>query len=321
MPVRIPDDLPAKDVLSEEGIFVMEERHALGQDIRPLEIAILNLMPTKIATETQLLRLLGNTPLQVNITLFYPGSYMPKNTPQEHLLAYYVPFDGVRDRKYDGLVITGAPVEHLPFEEVFYWQELQQIMEWSLDHVFATLHLCWAAQAALYHHYGIPKHPLPEKQFGVFEHYVTRKNVRLLRGFDDTFMAPHSRHTEARREEVARESGLETLAESRESGVYLIMSVDGRQLFVFGHPEYDPLTLHLEYQRDLQKRLPIAAPRNYYPGDDPGRPPTVSWRGHANLLFSNWLNYYVYQETPFDILRVPHGAEARGTSLDEASLR
>lgn len=321
MPVRIPDDLPAKDVLSSENIFVMEERRAVHQDIRPLEIAVLNLMPTKIATETQLLRLLGNTPLQVNITLFHPSSYQPKSTPQEHLLAFYLSFDRIRERKFDGLVVTGAPVEHLPFEEVFYWQELQEIMDWSLHHAYATLHICWGAQAALYHHYGIPKHSLPEKQFGIFEHNVTRQNVKLLRGFDDTFLAPHSRHTEARREDIARESGLEILAESRDCGVYLVVSGDGRQVFVPGHPEYDPLTLHLEYQRDLRRGLPIAIPRNYYPDDDPGRPPTVRWRGHANLLFSNWLNYYVYQETPYDIQRVPHGSEDGGRGLAEGRGR
>ncbi|MDQ7839735.1 MAG: homoserine O-succinyltransferase [bacterium] len=308
MPVRISDDLPAKDVLMSENIFVMEERRALHQDIRPLEIAVLNLMPTKIATETQLLRLLGNTPLQINITLFYPDSYQPKNTPAEHLLAFYQPFAQIRERKFDGLVITGAPVEHLPFEEVDYWQELQEIMDWSLSHVFAALHICWGAQAALYYHYGIPKHPLPVKQFGVFEHYVTRQNIKLLRGFDDTFYAPHSRHTEVESEAIARVSDLEILSQSRGSGVYLIISRDGHQVFVLGHPEYDSLTLHGEYQRDLRRGLPITIPRNYYQDDAPDRPPVVRWRGHANLLYSNWLNYYVYQETPYDLRRIPHGS-------------
>lgn len=315
MPVRIPDDLPAKDVLMSENIFVMEERRAVHQDIRPLEIAVLNLMPTKIATETQLLRLLGNTPLQINITLFYPNSHQPKNTPEEHLLAFYQSFDQIRERKFDGLVITGAPVEHLPFEEVDYWQELQEIMDWSLGHVFATLHICWGAQAALYYHYGIPKQPIPQKQFGVFEHYVTRQNIKLLRGFDDTFYAPHSRHTEVERDAIERVSNLEILSQSRVSGVYLIISRDGHQVFVLGHPEYDPLTLHWEYQRDLRRGLPIAIPRNYYPDDAPDRPPVVHWRGHANLLFSNWLNYYVYQETPYDLRRIPHGSEEESRDL------
>ncbi|MBM3471129.1 MAG: homoserine O-succinyltransferase [Armatimonadetes bacterium] len=315
MPVRIPDDLPAKEVLMGENIFVMEERRAEHQDIRPLEIATLNLMPTKIATETQLIRLLGNTPLQINITLFYPNSYQPKNTPEEHLLAFYQTFGQIRERKFDGLVITGAPVEHLPFEEVDYWPELQEIMDWSLRHVFATLHICWGAQAALYHHYGIPKRPLPQKQFGVFPHHVARQNVKLLRGFDDTFYAPHSRHTEVDCEAVARASDLEILSQSNDSGIYLIISRDGHQVFVLGHPEYDPLTLHLEYQRDLRRGLRISIPRNYYPDDVPGRLPVVRWRGHANLLFSNWLNYYVYQETPYDLRRIPHGSDEEDAGL------
>jgi homoserine O-succinyltransferase len=304
MPVNIANDLPAKEILENENIFVMSEDRAVHQDIRPLEIAVLNLMPTKITTETQLLRLMGNTPLQTNITLFYPNSHQSKNTPEEHLLAFYQSFDQIRERKFDGLIITGAPVEQKPFEEVDYWNELKEIMDWSLTNVFASLFICWGAQAGLYHFYHVPKYPLPTKMFGVFEHTTAHKNVKLLRGFDDVFYAPHSRHTEVRREDIEKAPELEILAESETAGIYLAISRNGHQVFVPGHPEYDPLTLKSEYDRDVKKGLPINVPQNYYPNDDPSQPPFVLWRGHANLLYSNWLNYYVYQETPFDLRRI-----------------
>jgi homoserine O-succinyltransferase len=305
MPVKIPNHLPAKEVLTNENIFIMDENRALRQDIRPLEIAILNLMPTKIVTETQLLRLIGNTPLQIDITLFYPDSHHSKNTPKEHLLSFYEPFHNIRDRKFDGLIITGAPVELLPFEEVDYWDELKEIMDWSLTNVFASLYICWGAQAGLFHHYGIPKHALPEKMFGVFPNKKMRENIRLMRGFDDVFYAPHSRHTEVRREDILNEPELEILADSEEAGVYIIKSLSNHQVFIPGHPEYDPLTLHSEYMRDIERGLPIQVPKNYYPDDDPTREPIVQWRGHANLLYFNWLNYYVYQDTPFNLERIP----------------
>jgi homoserine O-succinyltransferase len=301
MPIKIPNQLPATDTLRNENIFVMDEERAVHQDIRPLKIAILNLMPTKITTETQLLRLLGNTPIQVEITLVRTSTYQSKNTSTEHLLTFYETFDQVQDLRFDGLVITGAPVEQMPFEEVDYWEELKMIMEWGRRHVFSTFHICWGAQAGLYHWYGIPKYPLPAKQFGVFPHRVLQKNVRLLRGFDDTFYAPHSRHTEVRRVDIEKVPELDILAESEEAGIYIVASQDGRQVFVTGHSEYDPLTLKGEYDRDVALGLPIAVPSNYYPNDDPSRMPQVRWRGHANLLFANWLNYYVYQETPYDL--------------------
>ncbi len=301
MPIKIPNQLPAKDILSGENIFVMDEDRALHQDIRPLKIAILNLMPTKIATETQLLRLLGNTSLQVDITLLRTNSHQSKNTPEEHLLNFYLTFDQVRDEKFDALIITGAPVEHLPFEEVDYWPELQEIMDWGLENVFSLFYICWGAQAALYHHFDVQKYPLPAKQFGVFPHRVLEKNVKLLRGFDDVFYAPHSRHTEVRREDIEKVSDLKVLVDSEEAGVYIAGTRDGRQIFVTGHSEYDPLTLKKEYDRDVAAGLPISIPVNYYPGDNPAREPLVRWRGHANLLFANWINYYVYQETPYDI--------------------
>jgi homoserine O-succinyltransferase len=301
MPIKIPNQLPAKDILTGENIFVMDEDRALHQDIRPLKIAVLNLMPTKIATETQLLRLLGNTSLQVDITLLRTNSHQSKNTPEEHLLNFYLTFDQIRDEKFDALIITGAPVEHLPFEEVDYWPELQDIMDWGLENVFSLFYICWGAQAALYHHFGVQKYPLPAKQFGVFPHRVLEKNVKLLRGFDDVFYAPHSRHTEVRKEDIERVPDLKVLVDSAEAGVYIAGTRDGRQIFVTGHSEYDPLTLKREYDRDVAAGLPIAIPVNYYPGDDPSREPLVRWRGHANLLFANWINYYVYQETPFDI--------------------
>jgi homoserine O-succinyltransferase len=305
MPIKIPDQLPAKEILKGENIFVMDEFRAVHQDIRPLQIAILNLMPTKIATETQLLRLLGNTSLQVEVTLLRTSTYQSKNTPEEHLLNFYETFDQVKDRKFDALIITGAPVEHLEFEQVDYWEELKAIMDWGMENVFSLFYICWGAQAALYHHYGVPKYPLPAKQFGVFAHHITKSNVPLLRGFDDVFYAPHSRHTEIRRADIEKVSGLELLAESDEAGVYMVASQDGRQVFVTGHSEYDPLTLKKEYDRDVTANLPIEVPVNYFPNDDPTRPPLVRWRGHANLLFANWINYYVYQETPYDLNVLP----------------
>ena len=301
MPIKIPDLLPAKEILQSENIFVMGEERAIHQDIRPLQIAVLNLMPTKIVTETQLLRLLGNTPLQVEVTLVRTSSYQSKNTPEEHMLTFYKTFDQIKDSKFDALIITGAPIEHLAFEQVDYWEELKQIMDWGLENVFALLYICWGAQAALYHQFGIPKYPLPAKQFGVFPHNVLDKNARLLRGFDDVFYAPHSRHTEIRRADIDKIPELKILAESDEAGVYIVGTRDGRQIFVTGHSEYDPLTLKKEYDRDVAAGLPIAVPVNYYPGNDPTKAPVVSWRGHAHLLFANWINYYVYQETPYDI--------------------
>ena len=301
MPIKIPDLLPAKETLKNENIFVMDENRAVHQDIRPLQIAILNLMPTKIATETQLLRLLGNTSLQVEITLLRTSTYQSKNTPEEHLLTFYQFFEQVKDRKFDGLVITGAPVEHMAFEEVDYWSELTEIIDWSHFHTFSTLFICWGAQAGLYHQFGVPKYSIPAKKFGVFPHQIIRPNVKLLRGFDDVFYAPHSRHTEIRREDIEKIPELEVLSESQEAGVYIVGTRDNRQVFVTGHSEYDPLTLKGEYDRDVKLGLPIAIPANYYPGDDPTQVPEVRWRGHAHLLFANWLNYYVYQETPFDL--------------------
>ncbi len=306
MPVKIPDSLPAKAILESENIFVMGEQRALSQDIRPLRIAILNLMPTKIETETQLCRLIGNTPLQVEITLLKTANHESKNTPPEHLLAYYQTFDQVQEQKFDGLVITGAPVEDLPFEDVDYWTELQEIIDWADHHVYSTFFICWGAQAGLYHRYGIPKYPLPAKMFGVFPHLVLDNKELLLRGFDDEFLAPHSRHTEVRQEDIEAVSDLKLLAVSGQAGVYIVASKDGRRIYVTGHSEYDPLTLKREYERDVSKGLPINIPLNYYPSDDPRLEPLVRWRGHANLLYANWLNYYVYQATPYDIRQVPH---------------
>lgn len=305
MPVKIPDNLPAREILESENIFVMGWDRALHQDIRPLRIAILNIMPTKIHTETQLLRLIGNSPLQVEVTLFHPASHISKNTTEEHLKTFYHTFDEISDERFDGLIITGAPVELLEFEEVDYWQELTDIIEWGKTNVFSTFYMCWAAQAGLYYQFGIPKYPLPAKMFGVFPHYVVRKHEKLLRGFDDIFLAPHSRHTEIRRSDVERVPELKILAESPEAGLYIIATRDDRQVFVTGHSEYDPLTLQAEYERDVKKGLPIAIPKNYYPDDDPTKPPIVRWRSHANLLYTNWLNYYVYQETPYDLRRLP----------------
>ena len=304
MPIQIPNDLPAAETLKNENIFVMNQTRAQTQHIRPLEIVLLNLMPTKIVTETQLSRVLGNTPLQVHLELMMISSHKSKNTPEEHLLSFYKTFDELKERKFDGMVITGAPVENLPFEEVDYWQELVRIMEWSKTHVHSTFHICWAAQAGLYYHYGIQKHPLPEKLFGVYRHHADYKRAILLRGFDDEFWAPHSRHTTIDRADVEAVPGLKILASSEEAGVYIIMNKEGRQIFVTGHSEYDPDTLEREYLRDKSQGLPIHVPVNYYPNDDDTKPPMVRWRGHGNLLYSNWLNYFVYQTTPYDIMAV-----------------
>ena len=301
MPIRIPDNLPAAEILSCENIFVMTEQRAELQDIRPLKIAILNLMPTKIVTETQLLRLLGNTPIQVDVTLLHPKTHISKNTPEEHLIKFYKTFDDIKDEKFDGLVITGAPVEHLDFSEVTYWEELCTIMDWSAKNVYSTLHICWGAQAGLYHHYGVDKHLLEEKMFGVFLHRVNIKNLMLTRGFDDEFYAPHSRHTGILRSDIAKIPEIDILSESDEAGVYIMKTKGGRQIFVTGHSEYDPLTLKSEYDRDVARGLSIKVPKNYFPDDDPSKPPIVRWRGHSSLFFANWLNYYVYQETPFDL--------------------
>ena len=301
MPIKVPDNLPAKEILNNENIFVMDESVAYQQDIRPLRIAILNLMPTKETTETQLLRLIGNTPLQVEVVLLHPRTHVSKNTSAEHLESFYKTFDEISHQHYDGLIITGAPVEHLPFEQVTYWEELQTIMDWSARHVTSTLHICWGAQAGLFHHYGIQKHLLPEKLFGVFPHTIEKRNVKLLRGFDEMYYVPQSRHTEVLRSEIEQVPDLEILSESPEAGVYIVASKNGRQIFVTGHSEYDPLTLKWEYDRDAAKGLRVAIPKNYYPGDDPTLQPLSSWRAHANLLFSNWLNYYVYQETPYEL--------------------
>ncbi|OEH85313.1 homoserine O-succinyltransferase [Desulfuribacillus stibiiarsenatis] len=301
MPVKIPDNLPATEILQNENIFVMGEKQALHQDIRPLRILILNLMPTKVATEIHLLRLLGNSPIQVDIVLLHPKSYMPKNTPIDHLSMFYKHFEDIKHEKFDGMIITGAPVEHLEFEEVKYWNELAEIMDWTVKNVTSTFHICWGAQAGLFHHYGVPKFPLESKQFGVFKHTLNQKKVALLRGFDDIFFVPHSRYTYTRKEDIENVPALEVLSESEEAGVYIVASKDGRQVFVTGHSEYDPLTLKYEYDRDCGLGKEIAIPKNYYPNDDTTQEPIVRWRSHANLLFSNWLNYYVYQQTPYDL--------------------
>ncbi len=301
MPIKIPDKLPASEILQKENIFVMTEGRALSQDIRPLRILLLNLMPTKIETETQLARLLGNTPLQVELELIHTSSHKAKNTPQEHLLAFYKNFEEVRQEKFDGMIITGAPVEHLAFEEVDYWPELCAIMEWTKTHVFSTFHICWGAQAALYYHYGVPKHPLDKKLFGVFPHRVERENSILFRGFDDSFMVPHSRHTTILREDIEKVPELKILASSEEAGIYALMTEWGRQVFITGHSEYDADTLHKEYLRDKKAGLAIEVPKNYFPQDDDRLAPINSWRAHANLLYINWLNYLVYQITPYNI--------------------
>ena len=309
MPIKIPDSLPATQTLLNENIFVMDELRAAKQDIRPLRVALLNLMPTKIETETQFARLLSNSPLQVELTLLQTATYEAKNTSREHLLAFYETFEDVKERKFDGLVITGAPVELMEFEDVEYWDELCRIMAWSKTHVYSTLHICWGAQAALYYHYGIKKYPMAEKLFGVFPHEVEYKNSMLFRGFDDVFMAPHSRHTTIHREDVEAVPELQILASSEEAGVYVIKTEQGKQIFITGHSEYDALTLEKEYLRDKNAGLPIEVPKNYYPDDNDTRKPLVTWRSSANLLFFNWLNYFVYQTTPFEL-------DAIGTSRE-----
>lgn len=301
MPINIPNNLPAASILSKENIFVITEDRAFHQDIRPLKIAILNLMPTKIATETQLLRMLSNTPLQVDIVLLHPESHDSKNTSEEHLMKFYHTFSEIKDQKFDGLIITGAPVEQLDFEEVDYWDELKEIMDWSVHNVFSTLHICWGAQAGLYHHFKIPKYPLREKMFGVFNHNVCNCNPSLLRGFDDEFYAPHSRHTEVKREDIEKIEELEILSESEEAGVFIVETKNKRQIFITGHLEYDASTLASEYWRDINKGLSIKKPKNYFKDDDDKKNPVVRWRGSANLLFFNWINYYLYQETPYNL--------------------
>ena len=301
MPVNIPDQLPAIKLLKEENIFVMDASRASQQDIRPLKLAILNLMPLKITTETDLLRLLSNSPLQLEVDFIKIKGHTSKNTPVEHMRAFYLDFETIRNKKYDGMIITGAPVEHLPFKEVTYWRELQEIMDWARSHVFSTLYICWAAQAGLYHHFGVPKYPLEAKMFGVFKHTVSDDKLPIFRGFDDEFWVPHSRHTEIRRSDIENVPNLSILSESAESGVNMVVDKGGRQLFITGHLEYSRYTLDNEYRRDLSRNLPIQIPVNYYPDDDPSQPPVMRWKSAAHLLFSNWLNYYVYQETPYNL--------------------
>lgn len=301
MPIKIPNELPAVKVLNSENIFVMTETRAITQDIRPLKLLILNLMPLKIDTETQLSRMLGNTPLQIEIELMKTSSHNSKNTSLEHLLTFYKTFDEIKDRKFDGMIITGAPVEHMEFEAVDYWEELCEIMEWSKKNVTSTFHICWGAQAGLYYHYGIKKYPLEKKLFGVYPHTVEYKNSILLRGFDDTFYVPHSRHTTVKREDIEAVSDLRILSTSPQAGVYAVSSKNGRQFFITGHSEYDPGTLRKEYIRDKEAGLPIDIPENYFPDDDDTKEPVSTWRAHANLLYTNWLNYFVYQTTPYDI--------------------
>ena len=301
MPLNLPDKLPAIRALEKENIFVMNTTRASGQDIRPLRIAVLNLMPLKITTETDLIRLLSNSPLQIELCLMKVKSHTSKNTPIEHMQQFYRDFELMKDEKYDGMIITGAPVENMAFEEVNYWEEITEIFDWAHSHVTSTLYICWAAQAGLYYHYGIPKYPLDRKMFGVFAHRALKPLCPIFRGFDDVFYVPHSRHTEVRRDDILRTPGLELLSESEEAGVYLVMGRGGRDIFVTGHSEYSPDTLDNEYKRDLAKGLPIDKPKNYYRNDDPQLPPLVRWRAHANLLFTNWLNYYVYQQTPYNI--------------------
>lgn len=307
MPIKIPNQLPATSTLTQENIFVMTETRAITQDIRPLQILLLNLMPTKADTETQLARVLGNTPLQIEMELIAPVGHVSKNTPQEHMLAFYKSFDEVRERTFDGLVITGAPVENLPFEEVDYWPELCEIMEWSKTHVHSTLHICWGAQAGLYYHYGIPKRALPEKLFGVFRHTVEDPNFILFRGFDDQFEVPHSRHTTVDRGDIEAVPQLKVLASSPEAGVYAVKTDGSRQIFLMGHAEYDRDTLKREYERDVSTGTAIQLPKHYFPGDDPSQTPKVTWRSCANLLYSNWLNYNVYQTSPYDIRDIQYG--------------
>ena len=304
MPIKIPDNLPAVKTLASENIFVMTNRRAISQDIRPLKILLLNLMPNKIETETQLSRLLGNSPLQVDLTLIHTKSHLSKNTSAEHLINFYKTFDDVKNERFDGMIITGAPVEQMKFEDVEYYPELCEIMEWTKSHVHSTFHICWGAQAGLYYHYGIKKYPVENKIFGVFKHKVTYKNSILFRGFDDSFMVPQSRHTTVKKEEIKAVKELKILAESDETGVYAVSSKNGKQIFITGHSEYDANTLKNEYFRDLNANKPIEIPKNYFPGNNPQNEPEVTWRAHANLLYSNWLNYFVYQTTPYDVEKI-----------------
>ena len=304
MPIKIPNDLPAVKILNDENIFVMTETRAITQDIRPLKILLLNLMPKKIETETQLSRLLGNSPLQVDFEFIHTKSHVSKNTSAEHLFTFYKTFDDVKDKTFDGMIITGAPVEQMPFEEVEYWEELCEIMEWTKTHVHSTFHICWGAQAGLYYHYGVNKYPLPEKLFGIFPHKADYKRSMLLRGFDDVFMVPQSRHTTIKTEDVAAVPELKILASNEKCGIYAIATEGGKQIFITGHSEYDADTLKNEYLRDLAAGLPIHVPENYFPDDNPENEPLVTWRSHANLLYSNWLNYFVYQTTPYDIEKI-----------------
>ncbi len=301
MPLRLPDKLPAIEFLKKENIFVLGDKRADSQDIRPLRIAILNLMPLKVTTETDLIRLLSNTPLQLEVQLMKVKAHTSKNTPIEHMKAFYRDFDDMKQEKYDGMIITGAPVEHLKYEDVNYWGEISGIFEWAKTHVTSTLYICWAAQAGLYYHYGVPKYPLTEKMFGIFPQHTLTPQLPIFRGFDDVFCMPHSRHTEIRREDIEKVPGLAIIAESNVSGVSMVMARNGREIFITGHSEYSPLTLDTEYRRDLAKGLDIHMPYNYYKDDDPDKGPVVTWRAHGNLMFQNWLNYYVYQETPYNI--------------------
>ena len=312
MPIKIPDSLPARRTLEGENIFVMTEYRAMHQDIRPLKLLILNLMPTKIVTETQLLRKLSNTPLQIHMELLQTVSHEAHNVDSNHLESFYTSFEEIKDKNYDGLIITGAPVENLEFTDVDYWDEFCQIMEWSSTHVHSTLHICWGAQAGLFYHYGIPKYTLPKKLFGVFPHYVLKPSSPLFRGFDDVFFAPHSRYTEVKEEDVAKIPELEIISTSPEAGVFAVKSTDSRRFFLMGHPEYDPDTLLLEYRRDVEKGVKIDGPRHYFPGDNPNLEPIVRWRSAGQLLYCNWLNYYVYQTTPYDL------AQLNGPSLPDS---
>ena len=305
MPIRVQNDLPAKEILEKENIFVMDEHRAVHQDIRPIRIGILNLMPLKEDTELQLLRSLSNTPLQVDVIFVHVVSHQSKNTATSHLNRFYETFEEIKHQKFDGFIITGAPVEQMPFEEVDYWEELKKIMEWTKTNVTSTLHLCWGAQAGIYYHYGIDKEPLEEKLFGVFWHKVLNRKIPLVRGFDDVFLAPHSRHTDVPLENIRQDSRLTVLAESEKAGAFLVMAQEGRQIFVMGHPEYDRITLDKEYKRDKEKNLPISMPENYYENDDDTKKPLLTWRATANNLYTNWLNYYVYQVTPYDLYGTP----------------
>ncbi|MBQ1666165.1 MAG: homoserine O-succinyltransferase [Bacteroidaceae bacterium] len=304
MPLKLPDQLPAIELLKDENIFVMDTTRAQGQDIRPLRIAILNLMPIKITTETDFIRILSNTPLQVEIEFMKIKSHTSKNTPVEHMMAFYRDFELMRQEKYDGLIVTGAPLEQMDYEEVTYWDELVEVFDWAYHNVQSTCYICWAAQAALYHFHKIPKYSTNKKVFGVFKHRALQPELPIFRGFDDTFYVPHSRHSELRREDIEKNPDLQIISESEDAGVHIVMARDGREFFITGHSEYAPLTLDGEYKRDVAKRLPIQLPKNYYEDDNPAKKPIVRWRAHANLLFSNWLNYYVYQKTPFDINQI-----------------